>query len=163
MFDFLHKENVTYPLYMLAPMSGDAISVREIPDEVFSEKILGDGVAIVPSSGKIVSPVNGEIVQVAETGHAFCIHAGDGPEILIHIGVDTVGLKGKGFETFVKKGQKVTAGEAIGNADLKLIEECGLPTHTAILITNMQIIDDLNPITGEAEAGKTKILFYSKK
>ena len=163
MFDFLHKKDVTYPLYMLSPMSGNAISVREIPDEVFSEKIIGDGVAIIPSSGEIVSPVNGEIVQVAETGHAFCIRADEGPEILIHVGVNTVGLKGKGFETFVKKGQKVTAGEPIGSADLKFIKECGLPTHTAILITNMQIIDDLNPVTGESEAGKTKILYYSKK
>ena len=148
---------------MVSPQNGRVTTVLEIPDEVFSEKILGDGVAIIPTSDEIVSPVDGEIVQIAETGHAFCIRSDDGVEILIHVGVDTVSLKGRGFVSMVKPGQKVKAGEQIGTADLKMIADGGYPTHTAVLITNMGIIDTMEVHSGMAEAGKTVALTYSLK
>lgn len=148
---------------MVSPQDGRATTVLEIPDEVFSEKILGDGVAIIPTSDEIVSPVDGEIVQIAETGHAFCIRSSDGVDILIHVGVDTVSLKGQGFVSLVKVGQKVKAGEPIGTADLKMIEEGGYPTHTAVLITNMSVIDKMEVHSGQAEAGKTVALTYTLK
>lgn len=160
MFDFLNKKEGGF---LVAPQTGRVTSLREIPDEVFSEKILGDGVAIVPSENDIVSPVRGEIVQVADTGHAFCIRSDDGVEILIHVGVDTIGLKGRGFTSFASKGQRVKAGDLIGKADLKLIEQSGYPTHTAVLITNMHDVKSLDIVEGSADAGKTKIIFYSKK
>ncbi len=160
MFNFLNKKKMGY---IISPQTGRIISIRGIPDEVFSEKILGDGAAVIPSEDDIVSPVNGEIVQVADTGHAFCIRSDDGVEILIHVGVDTIGLKGRGFKSFVSAGQKVKAGDLIGRADIKLIEQSGYPTHTAILITNMHDIEDINLMEGSAEAGKTNIISYSKK
>ncbi len=147
---------------MVSPQTGRIASLREIPDEVFSEKILGDGIAIVPSEENIVSPVKGEIVQVADTGHAFCIRSDDGVEILIHVGVDTIGLKGRGFDSFVSEGQKVNAGDLIGKADIKLIEQSGYPTHTAVLITNMHDLKDIQLEQGPAEAGKTQIISYNK-
>lgn len=148
---------------MVSPQDGRVTTVLEIPDEVFSEKILGDGVAIVPTSDEIVSPVDGEIIQIAETGHAFCIRSDDGVEILIHVGVDTVSLKGKGFVSLVKVGEKVKAGEPIGTADLEMIKDNGYPTHTAVLITNMGLIDTMEVHSGQAEAGKTVALSYTLK
>ena len=148
---------------MMSPQNGRVTTVLEIPDEVFSEKILGDGVAIVPTSDEIVSPVDGEIIQIAETGHAFCIRSEDGVELLIHVGVDTVSLKGRGFVSLVKVGQKVKAGDLIGTADLEMIKENGYPTHTAVLITNMSVIDKMEVHAGEAEAGKTVALSYTLK
>lgn len=148
---------------MVSPQNGRVTTVLEIPDEVFSEKILGDGVAIIPTSDEIVSPVDGEIIQIAETGHAFCIRSEDGVEILIHVGVDTVSLKGRGFVSLVKVGQKVNAGDLIGTADLEMIKENGYPTHTAMLITNMSIIDTIEVHSGRAEAGKTVALSYTLK
>ncbi len=148
---------------MVSPQNGRVTTVLEIPDEVFSEKILGDGIAVIPTSDEIVSPVDGEIIQIAETGHAFCIKSDDGVEILIHVGVDTVSLKGQGFVSLVKVGQKVNAGDLIGTADLEMIKENGYPTHTAVLITNMSMIDTMEVHSGQAEAGKTVALSYTLK
>lgn len=160
MFGFIGEKDGKY---LLAVQTGEVISIRKVPDEVFSEKILGDGVAIIPSEDDVVSPVDGEIIQIAETGHAFCIRSEDGVDILIHIGIDTVNLKGEGFESFVSVGQKVKAGEKIGKANIKLIEEKGYPTHTAVVITNMNDLKDMKPIFGNAKIGETKILSYRKK
>lgn len=160
MFGFFGKKDEKY---LVAVQTGKVISIRKVPDEVFSEKILGDGVAIIPSEDDVVSPVDGEIVQIAETGHAFCIRSEDGVEILIHIGIDTVNLKGEGFESFVSVGQKVKAGDLIGKADIKLIEKRGYPTHTVVLVTNMNDLKCMKPIFGHAKIGETRIVSYRKK
>lgn len=148
--------------FIISPQTGRVTSVREIPDEVFSEKILGDGAAIVPEENIIVSPVDGQIIQLADAGHVYCLKSDDGLDILIHVGVDTIGMKGKGFKYFVKAGQKVKAGEPIGEADIELIKEYGYSTYTAILITNMSSVIETEYIPGEAQAGKTKIISYAK-
>lgn len=160
MFNFGHKK---VEGFMVSPMSGKMVSVREIPDEVFSEKIIGDGAAVIPDDNVIVAPISGEVVQVADTGHAFCIRSDDGLDVLLHIGVDTVNMKGEGFESFISTGQKVKAGEKIGTADIKLIEEKGYPLHSAVLITNMQDIENMETYSGEAQAGETKLISYKKK
>lgn len=160
LFNFGHKK---LEGFMVSPMNGKMVSVREIPDEVFSEKILGDGAAVIPEDDTVVSPVDGEIVQIADTGHAFCIRSDDGLDVLLHIGVDTVNMKGEGFESLVSVGQKVKKGEKIATADVKLIEEKGYPLHSAVLITNMQEIENMDTYTGEARAGETKLISYIKK
>ena len=149
--------------HILAPQTGKCVSVIEIPDEVFSEKILGDGVAIIPSENEVVSPVDGEIVQIAETGHAFCIRSSDGLDIMIHIGVDTVKLKGEGFKSFVKNGDTVHKGDLIATADIEFIKSQGFPIHTAMLITNLHEINLVKQIYGEVEKGKTSVIEYNKK
>ena len=134
LFDFFKDNKIKdkdNEKFIISPQTGRITSLREIPDEVFSEKILGDGAAIVPEENIVVSPVDGEIVQLADAGHVYCIKSDDGLDILIHIGVDTIGMKGKGFKYFVKVGQKVKAGEPIGEADISLIEENGYSLFAA--------------------------------
>ncbi len=87
---------------ILSPVTGNAIPLDQVPDPVFSQKIIGDGIAVIPTKGTIVSPVDGEVASVAETLHAFGFRTEDGLELLIHVGLETVGLKGECFEVFVK-------------------------------------------------------------
>lgn len=149
--------------YLVSPQTGKVVSIRKIPDDVFSEKILGDGVAVIPTEDEVCSPVNGVVVQIAETGHAFCIKSDDGLEILIHLGVDTVALKGQGFKSLVSVGQKIKAGEIIAYEDVKFVEKKGYHTHTAIVITNMAAVEEICCTEGPVEAGVTKIISYKKK
>ena len=123
MFDFLFKSK---DKEILATQNGKAVSLSEVPDEAFSQKLLGDGIAIIPDSGDIFSPVSGVIASVFETLHAYAIRSSDGVGILVHIGIDTVELKGEGFETFVKKDQEVKSGDLIGRANLEFIKDKGI-------------------------------------
>ena len=163
MLDFFKSKKEDDDPLVVAPMTGAAVSIMEIPDEVFSERLLGDGVAIIPDKGEVASPVNGTIIQVAETRHAFGIHSDDDLEILVHIGVDTVGLRGKGFKIFVENGQKLKIGDRIAEVDIKFLEASGFSIHTAILITNMNEVKNFKSFTGPVEAGETKIMTYCKK
>ncbi|MED3929077.1 PTS glucose transporter subunit IIA, partial [Priestia megaterium] len=92
---------------ILSPISGDILPISEVPDPVFSQKMMGDGFAIEPTEGKVVSPVEGEVVQLFHTKHAIGLKTEAGTEILIHIGLETVEMKGEGFEAHVKQGDKV--------------------------------------------------------
>jgi len=148
---------------ILSPQTGKCVSIIQIPDEVFSEKILGDGVAIIPKTEEVLSPVDGEVVQVAETKHAFCIRANDGIELMIHIGVDTVKLKGQGIECFIKNGDKIKKGDLLAKADLKFIQENGFSLHTALLITNMSKLQKMNPHYGNVKAGEDTVIEYILK
>ena len=159
MFNFLkkNKENI-----IVSPQNGDVIPITEVPDQAFADKILGDGVAIIPEDGKVFSPVDGKIVQITDTLHAYGIQTDDGTDILIHIGIDTVELKGEGFKSFVSEGQKVKAGDCIAEADLDLIKEKGYPVHTPVIITNPNDVKEISLITGKAKAGETAIIKYHK-
>lgn len=145
---------------LLAPQTGKILALSEVPDPVFSGKVLGDGIAMQPTSQKVVSPVSGTIVQIADTMHAVCIESDDGLEILLHMGLDTVKLGGKGFVCLVKVGQHVKAGEHIMDMDLGFIESQGYKTITPCLITNMDHVKSFNASVGSAEAGKTVVLQY---
>lgn len=149
--------------FMVSPQTGMCVSIVEMPDEVFSERILGDGIAVIPEKDEVFSPVDGEVVQVAQTGHAFCIKSNDGVEIMIHIGVDTVELKGEGFECFVKPGDKVKKGDKLATADIKMIKEKGYPLHTAMVITNGKELSSMEGLYGEVVAGKDAVIKYIKK
>ncbi len=147
---------------ILAPQNGIFISLEEVPDEVFAQKMLGDGVAIIPDSNDVCSPVDGTIVQIPETLHAYGIHTDDGLDILVHIGINTVELKGEGFESLVKEGDKVKAGEIIARADLDFIKNKGYATHTPILITNIDDIKSFSNNSGKAKACETVAITYVK-
>ena len=112
-------------LKIKAPLLGEVIPVSEVADKTFSDKILGDGVAIVPQNGQIVSPVDGTLSSVADTKHAFSFTSDDGLEILVHVGLDTVSLKGKYFETHVSAGQKVKKGDILISFDIDGIKKEG--------------------------------------
>ena len=119
-----------------APITGKYIALAELPDEVFSQGFLGQGCGVVPEDNHVYAPVDGEIVQVAETKHAIGIQSPDGAEILVHVGMDTVNMKGYGFDVKVNLGDKVKAGDLLMTFDADKIKAAGYLTTTAIVITN---------------------------
>lgn len=119
-----------------APVDGEVVGLDKVEDEVFSEKMMGDGLAIIPNNGEFVSPIDGQLVSVFPTKHAYGIQDKSGVEILLHIGLDTVTLDGKGFELFVEQGQKIKTGEALVNVDLKYVKPKVPSITTPIIFTN---------------------------
>lgn len=117
-------------------MYGEVISLSEVPDPVFAQKMMGDGIAVIPKDGKVVSPVKGQIIQVFPTKHAIGIRTKHGLEVLIHVGLDTVELNGEGYEVTVSEGQKVKIGDPIMNVDIEFIEKNNKEIVTPIIITN---------------------------
>ncbi|MFF2300093.1 glucose PTS transporter subunit IIA [Arthrobacter sp. NPDC058127] len=140
---------------LLAPASGTVIPLSEVPDPVFAGGTLGNGFAIDPGDGRFVAPVSGTVVTVFPTGHAYGIRTDDGVDVLIHIGMDTVKLKGKGFTAHVSKGDHVSAGELLCNVDLSVIKAAGYSTVTPVVITTKQAVEGLSIISGATEAGTT--------
>lgn len=121
---------------LIAVCPGECIPLSAVPDPVFAGGMMGKGIAIRPADGLIVAPVDGTVTVVAETRHAFGITADDGTEVLVHIGIDTVNLKGEGFECFHKVGDHVKAGDPIIRADLKYIQSKQIDTVIPILMPN---------------------------
>ena len=110
---------------VLAPLDGTVVDLESVPDEVFAQKMAGDGVAIAPSGQLAVAPVTGDLVKLFPGGHAFGIAMNDGVELIVHIGLDTVELKGEGFENIATEGQVVKAGTPIVRFDRATIERLG--------------------------------------
>ncbi|AXX65061.1 PTS beta-glucoside transporter subunit IIABC [Bombilactobacillus bombi] len=121
---------------LASPLTGTIVPLADIKDEVFSSGAMGQGVAIEPSVGEVVAPADATVQMVFPTGHAVGLTTDDGAEILIHIGMDTVQLDGKGFETLVKKGDHVTAGQLLVKFDIDIIKDAKLEVTTPIIITN---------------------------
>lgn len=121
---------------ILAPVSGKVIPMNQVADPTFSQEILGKGVAIVPDSGVFVAPASGEVAVMFETKHAVSIKADCGAEFIIHIGMDTVNLKGQYFEAFVAQGDRVKAGDKLVEVDLEKVKEAGYDVTTPIVICN---------------------------
>lgn len=145
---------------LVSPMTGESILVENANDPVFKEKVLGDGIAVIPTDGTVVSPCDGTIEQIAHTKHAICIESSDGLEILIHLGMDTVGLEGEGFEVFVDVGDKVTAGQKLATMDLEFIKSKELDTLSPCIITNLDKLKEFKCETGAVEAGKSTVIKY---
>ncbi len=119
-----------------APVDGQVKDLGDVNDQVFSTKLMGDGAAIVPSDGTVYSPVDGQVTVAYETKHAYGLKSKDGAEVLIHIGIDTVNLKGEGFESFVKQGQTVKAGDKLGTVDLAKVKAEGFDPTVMVVVTN---------------------------
>ncbi len=145
---------------IIAPMNGEVVKMEDVPDPVFNQKMMGEGIAIQPSEGKVVSPVNGKIVQIPDTKHAIGIESEKGSEILIHIGLETVGLNGKGFTPKVKTGDKVTVGQPLMSFDLPFISENANSIITPVVITNSSNSGKTYSIASEkeAKAGETVLI-----
>ncbi len=139
-----------------SPLNGKVISLSRVSDDVFSQKILGDGCAIIPQEGKLYSPCDGTIDSVSDTLHAVNITSGGGAQILCHIGIDTVSLKGKGFSAHVKNGQKVKKGDLLISFDIEEIKKAGLSTQSPVIICNsndykgIELSDNINVKAGDA-------------
>lgn len=121
---------------ILAPVSGRVVPMSEVNDPTFCQEILGKGVAVVPSEGKVVAPASGEVVVMFETKHAVSIRTEDGAELIIHIGLDTVNLRGEHFTAHVAQGDHVKAGDVLVEFDMEAIKEAGYDVITPIVICN---------------------------
>lgn len=152
------NESKKVPEVILAPLTGKAVPLREVPDPVFSDKVLGDGVAIIPADGKIVSPVDGEISTVAETGHAYGFTSEGGQEILVHVGLETVSLNGECFKVYGKAGDKVKKGDLVAEVDLGYLKEKDINPITPVLLCSDTEGKELQYGEGEVEAGKSAVL-----
>ena len=120
----------------VVPMSGTVMPVSEVDDQVFASKAMGDGIAIDPAEGKVYAPFSGEITVAFPTGHAYGLKAANGKEVLIHIGMDTVELDGKGFTPHVKQGDIVNQGDLLTDVDLDYIRSQGKPVVTPVIFTD---------------------------
>ncbi|MFC4801912.1 N-acetylglucosamine-specific PTS transporter subunit IIBC [Neobacillus sp. GCM10023253] len=138
------------------PIEGEIIPLSEVPDQVFSQKMMGDGFGIVPANGVVVSPVDGKIMNVFPTKHAIGIKSKQGYEILIHIGLDTVNLKGEGFNVLVHEGQQVVNGQEILKFDLDFVKKSVPSVVTPVIFTNLTKLNVKK--LGKAEQGKSGIL-----
>ncbi len=159
MFKFLKKENKE----LLSPAKGKIIPITEVNDPVFAGKMMGDGYAVIPESSTMVSPCDGEIVQVFKTKHAIIIRSNDGLEIIFHVGLDTVALKGEGFDVKVTDGQKVKAGDVLMIVDLAYLQEQGKDIVTPVVITNMDIIESMKVQETNGEINETALLYKTVK
>ncbi|WP_053218561.1 N-acetylglucosamine-specific PTS transporter subunit IIBC [Virgibacillus senegalensis] len=143
----------------VAPASGKLMEITEVPDEVFSEKMMGDGFAIEPEDGLFVAPVDGEIINVFPTKHAVGIKASTGHEVLVHVGLDTVQLGGKGFEVFVSEGKQVKKGEKLLKVDLGFIRENAASAITPVIFTNLGDNEQVRLLqSGTIKIGQENIL-----
>lgn len=144
-------------------LKGTVVPLEQVKDEVFSSKTLGDGIGIVPEEGVLYAPVDGIISNVSETFHAVGIDAPDGMPILMHIGIDTVALNGKGFKPCVKEGQHVNCGDKLIEFDISVIKEAGYDTTTMLLVTDMDEVSDIEFTSKTAVQAGDIIIKYRRK
>ncbi|MBP2031343.1 PTS system glucose-specific IIC component [Clostridium algifaecis] len=129
---------------LLSPMDGEIVALDKVPDATFRDKLLGDGFAVIPSGSKVYAPADGDITVLFPTKHAFAITADNGLELLIHVGLETVGLNGEGFTAHVKQGDKVKKGDLILSLDTEFIKEKGKDLITPVIVTNMDKVENIN-------------------
>ena len=145
-----------------SPCKGKAVALTEVPDPTFSEKILGDGFAVIPSEGKIYAPADGEVTVVFDTLHAVSLTSDFGAEVLIHVGLDTVKMNGDGFTRYAEEGARVKKGDKLVGFDIAKIKEAGHDTTVAVVVSNT---DDFAAVTGvpASHADLTKNVILVKR
>lgn len=134
MFNFLKKKVTAHVL--ASPCNGNAVKMSEVNDPTFSAEMLGKGAAVVPTDGKIVAPCDGTVTMLFNTLHAVGITSADGVEVLLHVGIDTVNLKGNGFTAHVKQGDAIKRGDLLLTADLDTIKAAGYDPTVMMVVTN---------------------------
>lgn len=149
-------------LDICSPLSGRVVPLDEVNDEVFSQRVLGDGCAIIPDEPtELLSPIDGVVTSVSSTNHAYSVEAEDKTQVLVHFGLETVALKGEGFTPTVKVGDKVKKGDTLCKIDLKLLKEKNIDLTTPVIITDNPSGKNLLPVEGSVKAGEP--LFKSKQ
>lgn len=163
LFDRLFaKKEEGNPNELFAPMAGQAVPVSEVPDPTFAEGLLGEGIAIRPTDGKVYAPCNATVGSMFSTGHAISLTAENGAELLIHVGLETVSLAGKPFTVHVKDGQKVKKGQLLFEADLEAIHAAGLQTITPVLVCNADEFSGLTTTTGQDVTNQDVVIRLNK-
>ncbi|WP_339306359.1 beta-glucoside-specific PTS transporter subunit IIABC [Paenibacillus sp. FSL R5-0519] len=146
---------------IFSPITGEVKPLSEVPDPAFSEEIMGKGFAIQPTEGRVVSPINGTVFSLSKSGHAIGLVSDTGAEMLIHIGIDTVKLKGQFFSPKVQAGAKVTVGDVLMEFDREQIEKAGYTTITPVIITNMHQYESIES-AGRTTIKEKDLLFTAK-
>lgn len=140
-----------------APFDGEVIPVNDVPDPVFAGKMVGDGVALIPlldaDSVTVCAPVAGELTTLFKTGHAFAVVSEEGLEVLVHIGLDTVELKGEGFRVLAAQGDRVTVGQPIIEVDVDLLRRRELNPVTPVVMSKRAQVDHVDVVAGSASVG----------
>lgn len=152
---FKKKENEKFIIY--SPLNGKVINIKEVKDPAFNEEILGRGVAIVPTDGTLYAPCDGKISNLIETSHAVGLTTDFGAEVLMHIGFDTVKLKGKYFKAYVNEGDKVKKGDKLIEFDIEKIKDNAFDITTPIVICNYEKFNNLSYNLSETKVGDTII------
>ncbi|QQZ10184.1 PTS sugar transporter subunit IIA [Heyndrickxia vini] len=155
------KENKSITL--TAPFNGKAVSIEEVPDQVFSEKMMGDGMAIIPSDGTLVSPIDGEVVDVFPTKHAITLRSKEGVELLIHMGLETVNLKGEGFDILITGGAKISKGDSLAKFDIEKVKELGYKVITPIVLLNGDDFEIQQRISNEKTVDYKDVIMEIRK
>lgn len=145
-------------IQIVSPLSGTAVQITEVPDPIFSGKMMGDGAAVIPDNGTIVAPVDGELTMIAPTLHAYGFKAEDGTEVLVHVGLETVGLDGAAFKVLKEAGSKVRKGEPVAEVDLELLKSKNLNPITAIVLTSTPKDVVITVREGKVKGGEETIL-----
>ncbi|MDO5293527.1 MAG: sucrose-specific PTS transporter subunit IIBC [bacterium] len=140
----IKTELVTEKNTIYAPIEGEVIALSSVPDETFAGEVLGKGCAIIPKTGRVVAPFDGVVETVFDTKHAIGLKSADGVEILIHVGINTVELGGKFYETYVNDGDTVKAGDLLVSFDMNKIKEAGYEMATPVIVTNTDDYDNVN-------------------
>lgn len=151
-FKGLFGAGVRDELRVACPISGTAVPLAAVPDEAFSQKMMGDGVAVLPSEGIVASPFDGTVETVPESRHAVGLRSNGGLEILIHVGIETVSLGGKHFSVRVAEGDRVKAGDVLIEFDLEAVKAAGFRTETPVVVVNG---DEFAGLEALAEAGSS--------
>lgn len=162
---FSKKAELTKTIELKAFVTGNVMKIEDIPDPVFAEKMMGDGIAIVPAEGSIFSPVNGDIMHVFPTKHAISIKTANGAELLIHIGLETVSMNGEGFTVHVTEGKTVKVGDALITVDLDMVKKRAKSTVIPIIITNTSDMLNIDKpiLSGKVTAANDTILAITAK
>ena len=150
--------NATTIAALVSPVTGEVVAIEQVPDEAFASKAVGDGVAVKPTEKTVVSPAAGTIVKIFNTNHAFCLETEKGAEIVVHMGIDTVALNGKGFTRLVEEGAEVVAGQPILEMDLDFLNANARSMISPVVCSN---IDDFSGLVlqakGQVVAGQTPL------
>lgn len=165
MFDSLKKmfEKNAKTISLKAVEDGRTIPMDEVNDQTFAQELLGPGIAIVPSNGTVVSPINGTIATVMDTKHAVCIQGEDGLELIVHAGLDTVELNGKYYQTHKEIGDQVKAGDVLLEFDLEEITKAGYDVTTPIVITNLGDYKITKCLTGQQVKAGEEVIQLTKQ
>lgn len=162
-FSKLFSKNEDNKNCLYAPMAGQVVPVTDVPDPVFAEGMVGNGIAIIPSAGEVLAPCDGTISVMFDTGHAVSLIAdGTGAEVLIHVGLDTVTLNGAPFQLKAQSGQKVKKGDLLIVADLEAIKAAGLNPITPMLVCNHEDFSTFKMTTGKTVTNADAVIRLGK-
>lgn len=146
-------------LEVMAPLTGKAVPLEQVPDPAFAEKQMGEGIAIEPSGNQVVAPFDAKVAHVIKSKHAVILEHASGLQVLIHVGINTVSLKGEGFSMYVDTGDRVRAGEKLLEFDRNVIENAGYPLITPIIIPDGQdMVERVETVTGDVTSSQSGVL-----